>query len=157
LDAVFDYLGAEVSSKTDSGVSTTSVRGLSKDTANFLQLLAEMFQSPSFEEARFDRIHEALLGRLRGLEGDAGWVAERALRQRFYAAGASHGIALVSIQSVESLKLSDVREFYNRFFRPQQLIVSIVGDISPEAALAAGESAFGSWKGAIGAARPSHA
>jgi len=156
LDAVFDYLGAEVSSQTDSGISTTSVRGLSKDTANFLQLLAEMFQSPSFEAARFDSMREALLGRLRELERDPGWVAERNSRQRFYTAGASsHGMALASVQSVESLKLADVREFYNRCYRPQQLIVSIVGDISPEAALAAGEGAFGNWKGAIGAARPS--
>jgi zinc protease len=152
LAAVFDFLGAGVSSEIDYAVSTTTVRGLSKDCATFLQLLAEMLQSPSFGSSEFDKVRDELLGRLRELEGEADWAAEQALRQRFYTAGhPSQRMALGTVGSVENLRLADVRDFYHRNYRPQQLVVSIAGDIPPEQALAAGENAFGSWKGEGGA------
>jgi len=153
LDAVFDYLGAEVSSEIDYAVSTTTVHGLTKDCASFLQLLAEMLQSPSFGSSEFDKVRDELLGRLRELEGEADWAAEQALRQRFYPAGhPSQRMALGTAGSVENLRLADVRDFYHRYYRPRQLIVSIAGGISPAEALAAGEDAFGGWTGDAGAA-----
>lgn len=152
LAAVFDFLGADVTSEIDQSVSTTTVRGLSKDYAIFLQLLAEMIQSPAFALAEFDKVRDELLGRLRELEGEADWAAEQALRQRIYPAGhLFRQMALGTVEGVETLRLSDVRDFYHRYYRPQQLIISIAGDIAPEAALAAGESVFGSWKGEAGA------
>ncbi|HEX2523997.1 MAG TPA: insulinase family protein, partial [Terriglobia bacterium] len=60
LAMVFDYLGAEVSSEISDGIATIMVRGLSKDCAAFLQLLAEMMQSPSFAPAEFDKVGEGL-------------------------------------------------------------------------------------------------
>ena len=64
LAVVFDYLGAEVSSEISDGIATITVRGLSKDCAAFLQLLAEMLQSPSFAPAEFDKVREGLLGEI---------------------------------------------------------------------------------------------
>ena len=52
LASVFDFLGAEVSNEIDDAVSTVIVRGLSKDCATFLQLLAEMLQSRFVRTAR---------------------------------------------------------------------------------------------------------
>jgi zinc protease len=156
LASVFDFLGAEVSSEVDDTISTTIVRGLSKDSVTFLQLLAEMLQSSSFVQPDFDKGRDELLGRLRELEEDTDWAAEQALRQRLYPAGDPlQSMALGAAGSVEPLRLADARDFYQRYYRPQHLIVSIAGDISPEEALAAGENAFGSWKGEARATSPS--
>jgi len=153
LASVFDFLGAEVSSEIDGSVSTMIVRGLSKDCAAFLQLLAEMLQSPSFAQLQFDKVRDELLGRLRELEEGADWTAEQALRRRFYSAGhLLRSMALGTVASVGNLGLADAREFYQRHYRPQHLIVSIAGDMPPEETLAAGENAFRSWKGEAGAA-----
>jgi zinc protease len=156
LASVFDFLGAEVSSEIDDAISTTIVRGLSKDCVTFLQLLAEMLQSRSFAQPDFDKVRDESLGRLRELEGETDWAAEQALRQRLYPAGHPlQSMALGAAGSVEHLRLADARDFYQRYYRPQHLIVSIAGDISPEEALAAGENAFGSWKGEASAASTS--
>jgi len=155
LVAVFDYLGAEVSSEIEHAGLTTTVRGLSKDCAAFLHLLAEMLQSPSIEASEFEKVRDEVLGRLRELEGEAGWAAQQALRQRFHPTGqTSQSMSLGSAGNVESLSLADVRDFYQRCFRPQQLIVSIAGDVPPEEALTAAENAFGTWKGEAGTAAP---
>ena len=153
LAVVFDFLGAEVSSEITDGIATITVRGLSKDCATFLQLLAEMLQPPSFAPAEFDKVREGLLAKLRELEGETDWVAEQVLRQRFYSAG--HPSRRMALGTVEHLRLADAREFYQRHYRPQHLIVSIAGDIPPEEALAAAEKAFGTWKGETVAASPS--
>jgi zinc protease len=112
-----------------------------------------MMQSPSFAPAEFDKVREGLLGKLRELEGDTDWVAEQALRQRFYPAG--HPSRKTTLGAVEFLRLADVRDVYQRYYRPQSLIVSIAGDIPPEEALAAAENAFGAWKGETAPASPS--
>ena len=151
LTSVFDFLGAEVSSELDDAISTTIVRGLSKDCGTFLQLLAEMFQSHSFAQPEFDKVRDQSLGRLRELEEETDWAAEQALRQRLYAAGhPSQNMALATVGRVEHLRLADARAFYQRYYGPQQLIVSIAGDIAPEEALTAGEKAFGPWKADAG-------
>ena len=107
----------------------------------------------SFAQPEFDKVRDELLGRLRELEEETDWAAEQALRQRLYPAGhPSQSMALGTVGSVEHLRLADARDFYQRYYRPQHLIVSIAGDISPEEALAAGENAFGSWKGEASAA-----
>jgi zinc protease len=155
LAAVFDFLGAEVSSEIDDAGLTTTVRGLSKDCAAFLQLLAEMLQSPPIESSEFEKVRDEVLGRLRELEGESGWAAERALRQRFYSMGrTSQSMAPDSVGSLENLRLEDVRDFYQRCFQPQQLILSVAGDIPPEEVLIAAENAFGTWKGEASAATP---
>ena len=153
LAVVFDYLGAEVLSEISDGIATITVRGLSKDCATFLQLLAEMLQSPSFAPAEFDKVREGLLAKLRELEGETDWAAEQALRQRFYPVG--HPSRKGVLRTVEFLRLADARDFYQRHYRPQHLIVSIAGDIAPEEALAAAENAFGTWKGETVAASSS--
>jgi zinc protease len=156
LAAVFDFLGADVSSEIDQSASTTSVRGLSKDYGIFLQLLAEMIQSPVFTLAEFDRARDVLMRRLREFEGEVDWAAEQVLRERIYPAGhAFRQMALGTVDSVETQRLEDVRDFYHRHYRPEQLIISIAGDLAPEEALDAGEKAFGSWKGEAGKARSS--
>jgi predicted Zn-dependent peptidase len=156
LASVFDFLGAEVSSEIDEGISTTVVRGLSKDCATFLQLLAEMLQSRSFAQPDFDKMRDESLGKLRELEEDIDWAAEQALRQRLYPTGHPlQSMALGTFGSVDRLKLADARDFYQWYYRPQHLIVSIAGDISPEEALVAGEKAFGAWKGEANAASTS--
>jgi len=148
LASVFDFLGAEVSNEVDDAISTTIVRGLSKDCGTFLQLLAEMLQSRSFAQPDFDKVRYESLGRLRELDDEADWTAEQVLRQRLYPAGHPlQTMVLGASGSVEQLRLADARDFYQRYYRPQHLIVSIAGDISPEEALTAGENAFGSWKG----------
>jgi zinc protease len=140
-------------SEIDDSVSTIAVRGLSKDYAVFLQLLAEMMQSPQFAQAQFDKVRNELLGRLRELEEETDWAAQQALRRRFYSAGhPSRSMALGTVASVGNLGLPDAREFYRRHYRPQRLIISIVGDIAPEETLAAGENAFRGWKGEAEAA-----
>ena len=153
LATVFDYLGAEVSSEITDGIATISVRGLSKDCALFLQLLAEMLKSPSFVPSEFDKVREGLLGKLHELEGETDWAAEQALRQRFYPV--AHPSRKGILGTVEFLRLADARDFYQRHYRPQHLIVSIAGEIAPEEALAAAENAFGTWKGETVAASSS--
>ena len=88
------------------------------------------------------------LGRLRELEEETDWAAEQALRQRLYPRDIlceTWRSALPEVSGSWDWQMPET--FYQRYYRPQHLIVSIAGDIAPEEALAAGEKAFGTWKG----------
>lgn len=147
LAAVFDFLGADVARNAGHSAMTTIVRGLSKDCATYLELLAEMVDLPELETEDFDKLRNEWLGRFRLLERNPDWAAEQALRQHLGAArDPSQGAVQGSSAIVEQTSLGDVRSFYRRYYRPERLVVTIVGDLPPEEMLAAGEKVFSGWK-----------
>jgi zinc protease len=51
-----------------------------------------------------------------------------------------------TIDGIEALTLDDVRAYYGSTFRPDLTTIVVVGNVTPEAARAAVESAFGAWR-----------
>ena len=50
-------------------------------------------------------------------------------------------------QTVESVTLDDVKEYFSKTFRPDLSTIVVIGDITPEEAKVQVEKYFGSWKG----------
>jgi zinc protease len=106
-----------------------------------------MVDLPDLGAADFDKLRNEWLGRFRLLERDPDWAAELALRQRFGAIrDPSHGTVQEGSEIVEQAGLDDVRSFYRRYYRPERLVVTVVGDVSPEEMVAAGEKALSGWE-----------
>ena len=149
LADAFDSLGADLYLDTDYLSATATVRGLSKDVPAFLQLLGEMLQTPAFPPAELENVRNEVLDDLREQAGDLRLVAERGLRERIYPQGHPfRRMILGTIPSVERVRLADVTAFYKRYYRPDQCVLSIAGDIRPEAAFDAAERVFSRWSSA---------
>src|SRR5262249_418623 len=77
---------------------------------------------------------------------DPSSVAEQVLRQRIYPKGHPfHRTIKGSIRSVEKLKAADLLSLYKRYYRPDQVVITVAGDIDPEDIEALVEKQFGSW------------
>jgi len=149
LADAFDSLGADLYLETDYLSATAIVQGLSKDVPAFLQLLGEIFQTPAFLPAELGNVRNEVLVELREQADDLRVVAERGLRERIYPQGHPFRRMIPgTIPSVERARLADVTAFYKRYYRPDQCVLSIAGDIRPEAVFDAAESAFSRWTSA---------
>lgn len=146
LSEGFDFLGAQRSVEADYLLATVSVQGLSKDLPAFLQLLGEMFQTPAFPDSEFEDLQGLVLSELRERAENARWVAEQGLRERIYPP--EHPFRRMvpgTPASVERIRAADVVNFYKRYYRPDQFVLSIAGDVQPNAVFDFVEKNFGRW------------
>ena len=56
-----------------------------------------------------------------------------------------------TLEDIEGVDAADFRAFYDRYYRPEHALVTVVGSIEPEAALAQIERHFGDWEAGGGA------
>ena len=142
----FDFLGADLKTNTDYLVTSFTVNGLKKDAGTFIPFLAEMFQSPSFPQSEVEKVRMELLTELRQEADDTELVADQILRERIYPPGHPFRRKVEgTVKAVEGLKSQDLLSFYRRYYRPDQLIVCVAGDIKPEAVFQLVEKSFGGW------------
>jgi len=146
LGEAVEFLGAQLKIETNYLVTSLQVNGLKKDAALFIGQLSEMLQNPSFPPAEIEKARAEILADVHQEMDDPSSVAEQVLRQRIYPKGHPfHRTIKGSIRSVEKLKTADLLSFYKRYYRPDQLVITVAGDIDAEGIEALVGEYFGGW------------
>ncbi len=112
-----------------------------------LGLMAEMLTHPAFDSAAIERrkgMHAAVARRIAQAPVT---IPRHLFYGMVYSANDSYVRSLVPTEaSVASITRSDVTRFYDTFFGPGSATVTIAGDVTDSAALAAVTRAFGGWQ-----------
>lgn len=123
--------------------TSVSADVLAADADLAFDLLSDMAHHATFPQSEFD-IQQARL--LTFLKQDAVNPTSMATRQFARVAYGSHPYGHVTTQAtVQSLSRQDVVDFYTTYYRPDNALLVIVGDLTAEAARAAAERTFGGW------------
>jgi predicted Zn-dependent peptidase len=110
-----------------------------------LSIYADLVQRPLLPEDQFEDAQQVCLQEVHGLEDDLAQKMMQELRRRRY--GDPYGRASQgTVESLEAATLDDVRGHVDRFFRPQDAILSIAGNIEWDALRDHVAKAFGDWK-----------
>lgn len=153
LAQAFADLGTQV---TPQGFTT-----IDQNLDRALELMADMLMHPAFPEAALARNKANTLANLRRLREQPGFLADRVFNSVLF--GPDHPYARVATeQTVGAVTRADLVAFHSDWFRPQNVKLVVVGDISPADAAARLERAFGAWPAGgktarydVPAARPS--
>jgi zinc protease len=125
-----DFIGASLSASAGADVASISMTLLKKDLATGLELLADILTSSTFPEAEIDRQKQAVIASIRAVEEDPGAVAQRTFAAALFP-GSPYGRPVEGTEaSVNALAQKSLREFYQRHYRPNRGILSVVGDVS---------------------------
>lgn len=112
-----------------------------------LGLMAEMLTHPAFDSGAIERrkgMHAAVARRIAQTPVT---IPRYLFYGMVYSANDSYVRSLVPTEaSVASITRADVTRFYDTFFGPGSTTVTIAGDVSESAALAAVTRAFGGWQ-----------
>lgn len=138
----------------DSGSEVTLGEGfeLRVTSAHFergIALLADGLMRPAFPPAGFTVVKSALLQAAAATRELPSSQADAAAADALYARGDPRRRRM-TLASVQSITLGDVRRWYAAAYRPDLTTIAVVGDISPADAIAAVAKYFGTWK-AVGA------
>jgi zinc protease len=146
LARAIESLGGRIDASPGTDGTIVSAEFLAKDYAPGLDLLRQVLLDPTFARDEIRRARE---------EQEAGLVAEleqtSAVAEKCYAAflyGAHpYGRPVEGRRaSVGKLGRGDVKDFYDRWYRPNGTILVLVGDVSAPEAIIRLREAFGAWR-----------
>jgi zinc protease len=119
---------------------------LNKDIDLGLELLSDLVIHPIFPQEYVDKEKERTLAEIASAQDRpqvvAGWAFNELVYQDHPLHRPSHGYP----RTVERISRDDLRAFHKRYFVPNNVILSIVGDFRIPELLPKIESAFGAWE-----------
>ena len=149
-------IGADLSSSAGSDTSAIAFAGLSEFAEPLLQLVSELAREASFPEAEFERERRQKLEEVRLSRTEPGFLAGERLRNILFGAH-PYSVVSPSEQQVAAYKRDDLLGIYRDFYTPENAMLLLVGDFSPDRMLASAEKVFGPWRGKKPETKPSAA
>jgi predicted Zn-dependent peptidase len=142
-----DALGATLNAASglSSLTSTVSTAGLVENMDQTLDIFADVIRNPAFPQSEVDKYKTRTLAQLQFQRSNPQFLAQEQLQKAIYG---SHPAALVAppIESVKKLTSKDLADFHSTYYRPNNAILAVVGDVTMKELLPKVEKAFGDWQ-----------
>ena len=135
-----DDIGANESAGTD-----FSLQVLTEHFDRGVQLLADNELSPALPEKDFKIIQPQLAASVAGELQSPDYLASHALTEALFPKG-DPAQRQTTPDTIKSLAIQDVRDYYDHVFRPDMATIVVIGNITPEDAEAVLSKYFGDWK-----------
>ncbi|MEP0917986.1 insulinase family protein [Leptolyngbya sp. DQ-M1] len=141
-----ESIGASLGTDAASDYFLLSLKTVSADFPEMLDLAGELLRSATFPEAEVELERRLTLQAIRSQQEQPFTVALDRLRQTMYGEHPYALSGLGTISTVEKLTRQDLQDYYKTYFRPDNLIISIAGRITPDQAVSQVEEILGDWK-----------
>ena len=135
-----DFLGGTV----NIGAQGAFASSLSKYFPRILELMADMALNPNFTQEEFDKEKNILLTGLKTQEKDVSAISGRVQLALGYGKNNPNGEFLTE-ETVNSVTLADVQQFYRKNFVPANAYLVVIGDVQFEEAKELITQAFTPW------------
>ena len=153
INETIESVGASVGFSSDRHITNFSTKSLAEDLDLVLGVLAEELRQPAFPAPYVDRVRGLRLTALAERENDTRQMAGRAFRELMFGDHPLGRDMLGTRESIAAINRDLLAEFYDTFYRPQGMVVTVVGAVRAEEAVRRIEDAFGNWQG-VRPARP---
>ena len=143
-----DALGATLTA--NSGLSTmTSVinaSGLVENLDQTLDLFADVIRNPTFPQSEVDKYKTRTLAQLQIQRSIPQFLAAEQFNKAIY--GTNHPASLIAppAESIKKLTSKDLADFHAMYYRPNNAILAIVGDVTMKEIMPKLEKVFGDWE-----------
>lgn len=142
FDEATDMIGADINLSASGG----SAGALTKYFDKAFNLMADALKNPAFPQESFEKLKSMTITGLKTEEKSTPTIAGRVYNALSYGKNTAMG-EFTTEESVKGLTLDDIKAAYKNYITPSRSYLTFVGDITPAAAKALAEKAFGNWKG----------
>jgi zinc protease len=146
ISDALDFIGASLGARAGNDLASVSLTVLKKDLATGLELLADVLTSATFPQEEIDRQKQSIIATIRARDEDPGDIAQRKFAALLYPQSPYGRPVEGSDASVKSLQQNGVREFYQRYYRPNRSIMAVVGDVSQQEIVQALNQSLRFWR-----------
>ena len=141
-----ESVGASLSADTATDYFVLSLKTVTTDFTQILELAAKILRSPTFPEAEVELERRVALQDVRLQKEQPFSVAFEQLRQVMYENHPYASSGLGDETTISNLTRDDLVQHYQTYFHPNNIVISIAGRISPKDARQQIEKLFGDWQ-----------
>lgn len=138
-----ESLGASIGSGAGVDSSAVSLMTRSDRADEAFTVFADVVRNPAFAQEELERAQQQALDGLQVALSQPGSIAGFAITRAIYGE-APYG-AVASQRSIGATTRDDMGGFHSTYWRPDNAVLVIAGDVSPEQGFALAERFFGDW------------
>jgi len=138
-----ESLGADIGAGAGVDSSAVSLQTRSDRVEEAFTVFADVARNPAFAQEELDRARQQALDGLQVALSQPGSIAQMAMARAIYGE-APYGAA-PSEASLSAVTREDMAAFHAAYWRPDNAVLVITGDVSPEQGFALAQRHFGDW------------
>jgi len=143
VDEALDFFAGSLYISMNRDYGSISLSILKRDLDEGLNIFSQIITKPAFEENKLKLATDLKIEELRRIADDPKKLAFREFTRVLF--GNNPAGRFPSPSSFNNIKRDDLIEFHRRFFFPENIMISVTGDISKEEAIAKIKQYLGSW------------
>jgi zinc protease len=152
IATAIDSIGGALGTGAGSDLTFIQAVVMKDSLAVALDLVADVAQHPAFDAEEIERQRQQILSGLRVSYDDPEYLAGTVFDRLVYGSHPYGRPDAGTPASIAAVTRDDLLAFHRTWFGPNNAILAIVGDVTPEEAFAGAERAFGDWKPALATA-----
>lgn len=128
MDDELEFMASAVESGIGGDMGTVSLTALKKNFSRTLQIFSDVLLRPDFSEKRLEIARRQIIEGLRRQNDDPKEIAGREISRAIYA---NHPLGdSATFESIRSITRQDLVDFHRRFYRLDNMILSVSGDFN---------------------------
>ncbi len=147
-DRLVTLMGADANAYTTDDSTCYYLSLTNADLPKVIEIESDRFRNLSYAERDFQTESGAVYGEYRKGRTDPSWLLEEAMLDTAFDVHTYKHTTIGFEADIAAMpKMFDYsRSFFARFYRPDNVVLLIVGDFDPDATLALVKAAYGDWK-----------
>jgi len=145
LDEILENLAASVETGIGDDSGSASVSVLKEDLDTGLSILADILMNPAFREGKIELEKVQHRSGIARRNDDPRGITRREFSKLIYGADSPYA-RTTEYDTINSITRDDLVAFYQKFFRPNNIILGVLGDFDSETMLAKIQEAFKGWE-----------
>ena len=143
-----DALGATLTANSGlaSMITTVNSGGLVENLDQTLDLFADVIRNPTFPQAEVEKFKARTFAQLQFQRSIPQFLAQEQFSRAIYGNGHPASLVVPPAESIKKLSSKDLSEFHAKYYRPNNAILAIVGDVTMKDIMPKLEKAFGDWQ-----------
>lgn len=152
LNLILEQKAASIETQIGTTSGSASFNTLSEDLDTVFSLFTEVIRQPAFAPNQFALAKNQKQGAIARRNDDPQDIATREFDKLIYGETSPYA-RTVEYETLDNISRQDVIDFYQQYFRPDNIILGIVGDFDTDAMADTIDNAFSNWQ-VNGAAAP---
>jgi len=142
-----ESLGASINANSGLSSPTSSITsgGLTENFDQIMELFADVILNPSFPADDLNKLKTRAAAQLRFQRSQPEFLANEMFSKVMYGAHPASRVAPTPAQ-IQSLTPETLKQFHATYYKPNNAIFAIVGDVKPAEIVAKLEKTFGPWR-----------